>query len=62
MTVTNMYEVFSHELGDVYDAEHRLLEDRGQRAQSASSQKLSDALREDQDRARGRIQNIERVL
>jgi ferritin-like metal-binding protein YciE len=62
VTVTNMYEVFSHELGDVYDAEHRLLEDRGQRAQSASGQKLSEALQEDQDRARGRIQNIEKAF
>lgn len=62
MTVTNMYEVFSHELADVYDAEHRLLEDRGQRVQSASSQELSDTLREDLDRTRGRIQNIETVF
>lgn len=62
MTVTNMYEVFSHELGDVYDAEHRLLEDRDQRAQSVSDQALSDALREDLDQARGRIQNIEKVF
>lgn len=62
MTVTNMYEVFFHELGDVYDAEHRLLEDREQRAQSASDQGLKDALQEDQDGSRGRIQNIEKAF
>ena len=49
MTVTNMYEVFSHELADVYDAEHRLLEDRKERMQSVSNQELlGDALQENQ--------------
>ncbi len=62
MTVTNMYEVFSHELADVYDAEHRLLEDRKERVQSVSNQELGDAMREDLDRAEGRIENVEKAF
>ena len=63
MTVTNMYEVFSHELADVYDAEHRLLEDRTERLQNVSNQELGDAMREDLDnRAKGRIENVEKAF
>lgn len=63
MTVTNMYEVFSHELADVYDAEHRLLEDHKERVQSVSNQELGDAMREDLDnRAEGRIENVEKAF
>lgn len=63
MTVTNMYEVFSHELADVYDAEHRLLEDRKERVQSVSNQELGDAMRDDLDnRAEGRIENVEKAF
>ena len=55
MTVTNMYEVFSHELADVYDAEHRLLEDRKERVQSVSNQELlGDALQENLNGTEGR--------
>lgn len=62
MTVTSMYEVFAHELGDVYDAEHRLREDRGQRAESASDQSLKSALQGDQEDSQRRIQNIEKAF
>jgi ferritin-like metal-binding protein YciE len=57
-----MYEVFVHELGDVYDAEHRLQEDRGQRAESASDGSLKSALQEDHEESQNRIQNIEKVF
>lgn len=59
MTVTSMHEVFTHELGDVYDAESRLQEDRGQRADSASDQSLKSALQEDHENSPRRIENIE---
>jgi hypothetical protein len=44
MPVSDMHELFLHELGDVYDAEHRFLEDRTNREQSATSHGLKDAL------------------
>ena len=63
MTVTNMYEVFSHELADVYDAEHRLLEDRKERMQSVSNQELlGDALQENLNGAEGRIENVKKAF
>jgi ferritin-like metal-binding protein YciE len=62
MTVSNMYEVFVHELGDVYDAEHRLQEDRGQRAESANDESLKSALQGDNDESQKRIQNIEKAF
>ena len=64
MTVTNMYEVFSHELADVYDAEHRLLEDRKERVQSVSNQELlGGAMQDDLDnRSEGRIENVEKAF
>lgn len=62
MSVTSMYEVFSHELGDVYDAEHRLQEDRGQRAESASDQSLKSALQQDHENSQRRIENIEKAF
>lgn len=62
MAVTNMYEVFSHELADIYDAEHRLLEHRTKRVQSVSNQELADAMREDLSRAEGRIANVEKAF
>lgn len=62
MAVSNMYEVFAHELGDVYDAEHRLQEDRGQRAESASDQSLKSALQEDHEDSQRRIGNIEKAF
>lgn len=57
-----MYEVFVHELGDVYDAEHRLQDDRGERAESASDGSLKSALQEDHEESQNRIQNIEKVF
>lgn len=62
MTITSMYEVFSHELADVYDAEHRLLEDRKERVQSVSNQELGDAIQENLNEAEGRIKNIEQAF
>jgi ferritin-like metal-binding protein YciE len=62
MAVSSMYEVFVHELGDVYDAEHRLQEDRGERAGSASDGSLKNALQEDHEESQRRIQNIEKVF
>jgi len=61
MTVTDMQETFLHELGDVYDAEHRILEDREQRVEQASSGLLKSSLQDSQERSRGRISNIERA-
>lgn len=57
-----MYEVFVHELGDVYDAEHRLQEDRGERAESANDGSLKSALQGDNEESRKRIQNIEKAF
>jgi len=62
MAVSNMYEVFVHELGDVYDSEHRLQEDRSQRAESASDESLKNALKQDHDESQKRIQNIEKAF
>lgn len=62
MTVGNMYEVFVHELGDIYDAEQRLREERGQRAENASDQSLKSAIEQDLEGSRGRMENIEKVF
>lgn len=61
MAVADMQETFLHELGDVYDAEHRILEDREQRIEQAASDLLKSSLRESQERSRDRIQNIEQA-
>lgn len=56
-----MQETFLHELGDVYDAEHRILEDREQRIEQVTSDLLKENLRNSQERSRGRINNIEQA-
>lgn len=61
MAVADMQETFLHELGDVYDAEHRILESREERIDQASSDLLKDSLRNSQERSRGRINNIEQA-
>lgn len=62
MPVSDMHEVFLHELGDVYDAEHRFLEDRREREQSATNHGLEDALRQSRESIRERIKNIEKTF
>lgn len=61
MAVADMQQTFLHELGDVYDAEHRILEDREQRIEQVTSEILKNSLRDSQERSRSRVQNIERA-
>lgn len=61
MAVADMHEMFLHELGDVYDAEHRILDSRDERIEQTINEILKNSLQEAQERSRGRIQTIERA-
>ena len=62
MTITNTHQKFIHELGDVYDAEHRFLEGTRELAQHASDQQLKSSLQEHIGQTQQQIQNLEQVF
>jgi len=56
-----MEEKFIHEIGDIYDAEHRFLEAQQQMLQQASDSKLKTMIQEHIGQTEQQIQNLEQV-
>ncbi len=62
MPLANAHEVFLHDLGDVYDAEHRFLEGQQEMVQEATDQTLRSAIQEHIEQTQQQIQNLEQVF
>jgi ferritin-like metal-binding protein YciE len=62
MPISSAHELFVHELGTIYDAEHQFVEGRQEMAQQASDQDLRSAIEEHIDQTEQHIQNLEHVF
>jgi ferritin-like metal-binding protein YciE len=62
MPITNAQELFVHELGEVYDAEHRFIEGQQEMIENATDQDLKGAIQEHLEQTRQHAVNVERVF
>ena len=62
MPIANAHEVLLHGLGDIYDAEHRFLEEQQFMAQQATDQDLKSAIDKHIEQTRRQIENLERAF
>ncbi len=58
---TNANEVFLHDLGEIYDAEHRFLEGQQEMVREAADQRLQSAIQEHIEHTQKQIQNLEQA-
>lgn len=61
MAIKTLDEKFVHELGDIYDAEHRFLEAQQEMLQQASDAKLKTMIKEHIGQSEQQIKNLEQV-
>ena len=61
MAINNLNEKFIHDLGDIYDAEHRFLEAQQQMVQQAKNPTVKTLLQEHITQTEQQIQNLEQV-
>ena len=62
MPITNTQELFVHELCEVHDAEHRLIEGQQEMVENATDEKLRSAIQEHLEQTREHAANVERVF
>ena len=62
MPVTDIHEVFLHELSEIYDAEHRFVEGQQEMAQNATDGNLESTIREHLEHTRLHARNLEEVF
>ncbi|MDP9411326.1 MAG: DUF892 family protein [Actinomycetota bacterium] len=62
MPIVNAQELFVHELGEIYDAEHRFTEGQQEMIENATDEKLRSAIQEHLDQTRQHAVNVERVF
>ncbi len=60
--ITNSFEKFLHELGDIYDAEHRFLKGQQEMLNVASDTQLKSMIQEHMQQSQQQIQNLDRVF
>jgi ferritin-like metal-binding protein YciE len=61
MSITTLDEKFIHDLGDIYDAEHRFLEAQQELRKHAGAKKLQSMLEEHMQQTELHIRNLEQV-
>ncbi len=61
MAITNAQELFVHNLGLIYDAEHQFVEGQQEMAQNASDQDLKSAIQDHIDQTEQHARNLEQV-
>lgn len=61
MAISTPEEKFQHEIGDIYDAEHRFLEAQQQMLDQATNAELKTMLQEHIGETEAQIQNLERI-
>ncbi|HKC20630.1 MAG TPA: DUF892 family protein, partial [Candidatus Dormibacteraeota bacterium] len=62
MPITSPREKFTHELADIYDAEHQFLEAMGKMREKATAEKLQTMLEEHMQQTEEQIRNLEQVF
>jgi ferritin-like metal-binding protein YciE len=62
MPISNAQELFIHELGEIYDAEHRFIEGQQEMIEHATDQSLKSAIQEHLQQTRQHAVNIEKVF
>ena len=62
MQLTNAHEALLHDLGDIYDAEHRFLERPQEMVWKATDEKLQSAIQEHIEQTQQQIQNLEQAF
>ena len=62
MPISNAQELFVHELGEVYDAEHRFIEGQQEMIEHATDENLESAIQEHLGQTRQHAVNVERVF
>jgi ferritin-like metal-binding protein YciE len=62
MPIANAQELFVHELGEIYDAEYRLIEGQQEMVEHATDQDLKSAIQEHPEQTRQHAVNVEWVF
>lgn len=62
MPIANAQELFVHELGEIYDAEHRFIEGQQEMVEHATDEDLKGAIREHLEQTHQHAVNVERVF
>src|SRR3954451_8032574 len=62
MPITRIQELFAHELGAIYDAEHSFLEGQQEMVQRATDEELQRAIRNHITQTQQHIRNLEQVF
>jgi ferritin-like metal-binding protein YciE len=62
MVISNAQELFVHELGEIYDAENRLIEGQQEMVEHATDQDLKGAIQHHLEETRQHAVNVERVF
>lgn len=62
MAIQNTQDKFMHELGDIYDAEHRFLKGQQEMLQKASDQQLQGMIKEHITQTEQQIKNLDQVF
>ncbi len=62
MAIITTHEKFMHELGDIYDAEHRFLKGQQEMLQHATDPQLQSMLQEHIQQSQQQTQNLEQVF
>lgn len=62
MAINNLQEKFTHELGDIYDAEHQFLKGQEEMLRNASDTKLKQMITQHMEQTRQQINNLEQVF
>jgi len=62
MTIQSTQEKFQHELGDIYDAEHRFLKGQQEMLKNATDPTLQQGIQEHIQQSEQHVQNLEQVF
>jgi ferritin-like metal-binding protein YciE len=62
MTIQSTQEKFQHELGDIYDAEHRFLKGQREMLKKATDPRLQQGIQEHIQQSEQQVQNLEQVF
>jgi len=62
MPINSLQEKFTHELADIYDAEHQFLKGQEELLQNATDPKLKEMLTQHIEETRQQIKNLEQVF
>src|SRR5690349_484699 len=62
MAINSLQEKFTHELGDIYDAEHQFLKGQEEMLQNATDPNLQQMIQKHMQQTQQQIQNLKQVF